>query len=88
MFKVGDKVRCVKGNWLENVGADNVGTVKRVKKNIIRDNLSVEWDNKPRNKYGNEVGHNCNGVAKMLYGYYVNEKDCVLAKNSNTIKYR
>lgn len=77
-FKVGDKVKCVKGKWYEHIGHKNVGIIRHIyDKTMKTNNLCVEWKNMPMDEYGYEKGHDCKGYCKYPYGYYVDEDDCV-----------
>lgn len=87
LFSIGDKVRCIGGQWYGDVGEDNTGIVKGFDEYR---GIAVEWNQMPLDEDQYECGHSCNGLCKEDFGYWVYEEDLELvkpAKQGNKARY-
>lgn len=77
MFKTGDRVRCVGGQWYDDIGEFNTGIIKGYDS---FNGYAIEWDLMPTDDDEDVCGHDCTGQTKEGYGYYVYGKDLELVK--------
>lgn len=85
-FKIGDKVRCVRGYFLSDVGSKAIGVIagERSEHECI-----VDYSNDLKNVNYKNYLHTCGGRLRKATGYYLLKKDLELvsSKTTNIDKY-
>jgi hypothetical protein len=85
-FKIGDKVRCVRGFYLSTVGKKAIGVIAGKDDEYL---YIVDYSNDLKNvSYPNSL-HTCGGTLRKATGYYILKSDLELvsSKTTNINKY-
>lgn len=85
-FKIGDKVRCVRGAFLSDVGSKAIGVIAGEKD---KDGYIVDYSNDLKNVNYRRYLHTCGGRLRKATGYYIPKRDLELvsSKTTNIDKY-
>ena len=89
-FKIGDKVRCVRGYSLSEVGSKAIGVIAGEKNEYeyVKEYI-VDYSNDLKNVNYKNYLHTCGGRLRKATGYYLFERDLELVsrKTTNIDKY-
>lgn len=85
-FKIGDKVRCVRGYFLSDVGSKAIGVIAGERNEC---EYIVDYSNDLKNVNYQNYLHSCGGRLRKATGYYLLERDLELvsSKTTNIDKY-
>jgi hypothetical protein len=89
-FKIGDKVRCVRGVFLSDVGSKAIGVIAGKRKGYgIYMEYIVDYSNDLKNVNCQNYLHTCGGKLRKATGYYIYKSDLELvsSKTTNIDKY-
>jgi len=89
-FKMGDKVRCIRGYYLSDVGSKAIGVIVGERNGYEYDNeYIVDYSNDLKNVNYKRYLHTCGGRLRKATGYYLLESDLELVsrKTTNIDKY-
>ena len=87
-LKIGDKVRCVRGAFLSDVGSKAIGVIAG-KRNEYAGEYIVDYSNDLKNVNYQNYLHTCGGRLRKATGYYILKRDLELvsSKTTNIDKY-
>ena len=89
-FKIGDKVRCVRGRYLSDVGSRAIGVIagERNEYEYVKEYI-VDYSNDLKNVNYQNYLHTCGGRLRKATGYYLLERhlELVSRKTTNIDKY-
>ena len=87
-FKMGDKVRCIGGVFLSDVGSKAIGVIAGERDEYVEQYI-VDYSNDLKNVNYKRYLHTCGGRLRKATGYYLLESDLELVsrKTTNIDKY-